>query len=393
MQELSVAGKYGAERRYLSPFAAHSDQTKGRRRQISPDHTRTEYERDYHRILFSLAFSRLRHKTQVFYAPANDHICTRMEHALHVVSISATICRQLGLNVDLANAIALGHDLGHAPFGHTGEEALDELSRQTGLGGFAHEANSLRVVDVMKELNGAELNLTYEVRDGIVCHCGEDYTRVLEPEWQRDVKLVDAGAARLNKPCTLEGCVVRYVDRVAYLARDLQDALALGVLGKRDIPRDIPRRLGTDAGEIIGRLASEIIVESMERPHVAISQTTFDCMREFYRFSMERIYGCDLLAGQRLDARRIIAELFHQLLEFLDEVRRNDDKPRRRRSEQAYRQFLEFLHGMHYPHEERPEQVVLDFMAGLTDTSAIRAHRELFPGSGIALLEAGAPGS
>jgi len=379
MQDLSIAGKLEAERGMLSAFAVRSEETRGRRRLISPDPTRTEYERDYHRILFSLAFTRLRHKTQVFCIPENDHICTRMEHALHVVSISDTVCRHLGLNVDLANAIALGHDLGHAPFGHIGEQVLDEVCRDKGLGGFMHEAHSLRVVDVMKELNGSELNLTYEVRDGIVCHFGEEYTRLLLPERQRDVTLVDGDAARLRKPCTLEGCVVRYVDRVAYLARDLQDALELGILQKKDILRGVRRYLGTDAGEIIGRLTSDIILESRDHDYIALSQGAFDCIREFYQFSVDRIYNCDILQRQGERAKKIVSDLFDEFLGvFSDTERGKNTELRARYVEPAYRHFFEFLDLMKYGGDELPQQIVLDFVASLTDTSALRTYSEIF---------------
>ncbi len=136
----------------LSPLAAKSINSKGRQKRLSTDTTRSAYERDYHRILYSFAFRRLRHKTQVFYAPTNDHICTRLDHSLQVSSIAETICRHLRLNTDLANAIALGHDLGHAPFGHTGEDIINEIYEENGLGPFMHEAHSLRVADMMKEL-------------------------------------------------------------------------------------------------------------------------------------------------------------------------------------------------------------------------------------------------
>lgn len=379
IQDLSVAGKYEAERRMLSAFAARSEATRGRRKTISPDRTRTEYERDYHRILFSLAFSRLRHKTQVFCIPANDHICTRMEHALHVASISATVCWHLGLNVDLANAIALGHDLGHAPFGHSGEQVLNEVCRTRGLSGFMHEAHSLRVVDVMKELNGAELNLTYEVRDGIVCHLGEDYSRTLVPERERDVTLVGTDMARRCKPSTLEGCVVRYVDRVAYLARDLQDALELGILQKKDMPKEVKRYLGTDAGEIIGRLTSDIILESKGHDSVAVSEEAFGCMREFYQFSVDRIYNCDVLQRQRERAKKIIADLFDQFLDvFQGTVRGREAKLRAKYQEPTYRNLFEFVARMNYSEEEPPQQIILDFMAGMTDIFALRSYNEIF---------------
>jgi dGTPase len=240
-------------KRFLSDFATRDEDCKGRISPLSPDPMRGPFERDCQRILYSDAFKRLKRKTQVFYDPENDHICTRSDHTLQVASIAETICIDLGLNIDLARAIAYGHDLGHAPFGHTGEEALNELCIEKGLGTFMHEANSLRVVDKMRELHGDTLNLTHEVRDGIVCHWGEEHEQVIIPQREKDVTLVDTDAARLQRPYTLEGCVVRYADRISYLAADLQDALELRIIRKRDIPDEVRKCLGVDTGQMLVR--------------------------------------------------------------------------------------------------------------------------------------------
>ena len=191
----------------LSELAWRSKNSKGRLTEVSDDPRRCPYERDYHRVLYSLAFRRLRNKTQVFYNPANDHLCTRMEHSLQVAAIASTICERLKLHGCLARAIAIGHDLGHPPYGHTGEAALDELSQEKGLGRFFHEAHSLRVTDMMRELHGEKLNLTHEVRDGIVCHCGEVSDIILEPARGRsqDINNISESTARVEKPYTLEG--------------------------------------------------------------------------------------------------------------------------------------------------------------------------------------------
>ena len=347
--------------------------------QLSPDQSRTEYERDYHRILFSLAFRRLRHKTQVFYAPRNDHICSRMEHSLQVASISDTVCRNLRLNMDLAMAIALGHDLGHAPFGHTDEEALEELCQTERLEPFTHEAHSLRIVDTMRELHGEQLKLTYQVRDGIVCHCGEQYDRILEPDKTKDIKAVDATAARKQKPYTMEGCVVRYVDRIAYLPVDLQDALELGIVRQQQIPKNVARMFGRDSGEMIGRITDDLITSSLGKPYIHTSVAIFDCICELYNFSKQHIYTCRHLAKQKERAKKVIAELFHEFRRIFEDTDRGQDKGRRRNHEgEAYRIFFEFVDTMQYDEHTPAAQVSLDYVAGMTDNFALNSYQEIF---------------
>jgi len=303
-----------------------------------------------------------------------------MDHALQVAAISETICWHLKLNIDLANAIALGHDLGHAPFGHTGEEALNELCREEGLGDFMHEANSLRVVDTMRELHGETLNLTYEVRDGIVCHCGETYERVLKPQREKDVTQVGAGAARVQRPYTLEGCVVRYVDRVAYLAADLQDALELKIIRKRDIPRKIIVDLGTGSGEIIGRLTEDIISVSSGNDYISTSKTTFDSIEELYRFSIERIYNCDAIARQKQQAKYKLRDLFSEYLQLFHKYYGGGNRSLRTRyREKAHRVFFEFLDTTEYDEKPIAGRIVIDFIAGMTDNFALETFDNIFP--------------
>ena len=180
----------------LSPYATPLGQTLGRHGEVRPDPRRDCFERDGHRILHSMPFRRLRHKTQVFYSPKNDHICTRIEHALHVGSVSQTLTKELGLNSPLAYSIALGHDLGHPPFGHTGESVLNTIASREGVHSFCHEAQSLRVVDYFRDhVYPQGLNLTHEVRDGIVCHCGEVTERVVKPDRSKDMSGVNGDAS------------------------------------------------------------------------------------------------------------------------------------------------------------------------------------------------------
>ena len=196
---------------------------------------RSEYERDYTRILHSLAYRRLKHKTQVFFNIDNDHICTRMEHVQHVESVSCTIAKYLGLNVDLTRAIAMGHDLGHAPFGHEGEVELTKIKKEFGLGCFWHERNSLRIIDSIELLednhrNYRNLNLTYAVRDGIISHCGEVDENGIFPR-NEAIDLNKFTSSGEYQPYTWEGCVVKIADKIAYLGRDIEDAFRLNFIG------------------------------------------------------------------------------------------------------------------------------------------------------------------
>ena len=218
---------------------------------------RTEYFRDQTKIIHSYPFRRLKHKTQVFYAPGNDHICTRIEHVLHVATIAATVCRGLNLSggdwdldTDMAYAIGLGHDLGHTPFGHEGEKELaGKLGRPKA---FIHEINSYRVVEHLAN-HGQGLNLTYAVKDGIICHNGEDFAAAgLKPSTTaNDLEIIKD---REYVPTTYEGCVVRVSDRIAYLGRDIEDAVTAGFITKADVPARITAELGAANTEIISAL-------------------------------------------------------------------------------------------------------------------------------------------
>ncbi len=368
-----------SSRAVWSQFAARDEYCSGRLRPISPDASRGPYERDYHRILYSSAFKRLKHKTQVFYAPENDNICTRMDHTLQVASVAETICRELGLNVNLAKAVALGHDLGHAPFGHTGEEVLRELSSEEVTTTFMHEANSLRVVDSMMELHGEPLNLTHEVRDGIVCHCGEDHEQLVKPDRTRDVTRVDGALARVEKPCTLEGCVVRYADRIAYLPADLQDALELGLIMKKDIPPVVKSRLGGDIGEIIGKVTNNIVRISSGNDYIAVSDKVSACLQELSRFSVERIYNSPAILRVKDEVKHRMRRLFEEFLSVLGHTGGpNNRKARSAYRANSYRVFFEFVDAMKYPDCQSPHQIVQDYISGMTDSFAKKCYDELF---------------
>ena len=255
---------------------------KERKRERKED-VRGSYYRDTTAIIHSSAFRRLKHKTQVFFAPSNDHICTRMEHVLHVASIASTICRPLGLDTELAWAIGMGHDLGHTPFGHVGERIISKLSKERGFGEFEHEINSLRVVDFLSN-NGSGLNLTYAVRDGIVCHNGEDIRKRIVPTYE--IKDLDAIESRKGLiPSTFEGAVVRFSDSIAYLGRDYEDAKRLGILKGLSLPDIVKERLGESNGSIINTLVNDLIDGASVEKGIGFSDEIFEAVSAFSDFN------------------------------------------------------------------------------------------------------------
>jgi dGTPase len=307
---------------YRSSKAALSANSRGRKKPIIADPYRTEYLRDVHRIIYSQPFRRLRHKTQVFFLPNNDHICTRIEHSLHVSSAARTVARRLGLNEDLAEAIGLGHDMGHAPFGHHGEDVLKRLSKDHGLNvTFQHEMHGLRVVDRLALLDRepeSGLNLTYEVRDGIISHCGEDFSREIVPESNyKDLESISSREEALT-PCTFEGCIVRVVDKIAYSGRDVEDALAAGLIKESEIPADVVGVLGKNNGEIVGTLLQDLIDYcDSHRDRVGLSEEKHQALVKLIAFNIDNIYHHAKVERFKKQATRAIEELFNRLVEDL----------------------------------------------------------------------------
>ena len=234
------------EEQWLSPLAVRSYETRGREAPEEECRLRTPFQRDRDRIVHSKAFRRLRHKTQVFVDPEGDHFRTRLTHTLEAAGIARGVARALRLNEDLTEAVAVGHDVGHPPFGHAGEQALDELLRERGLGGFRHNEHSLRVVERL-ERDGRGLNLTWEVRDGILKHTG-----AVEPE-------------------TLEGKIVRIVDRVAYINHDIDDAIRAGILDPAELPQTELRVLGQTGSRRIDTLVHDLVETSSQAGDIAQS--------------------------------------------------------------------------------------------------------------------------
>jgi len=314
------------EEKMLSPFATLSKNTKGRQREISPCNIRTEFQRDRDRIIHAKSFRRLKHKTQVFLAPAGDHYRTRLTHTMEVSQIARTIARGLRLNEDLTEAIALGHDLGHTPFGHTGEFVLDEICSF----GFSHFKHSLRVVDYLE--NGTGLNLTYEVRDGIVNHAGD------------------------NEAKTLEGKIIKLADRIAYINHDIDDALRGGIIKEWDIPESCNKILGRTHGDRINTLITDIITASWEKDEITMSDAISSSMNELRDFMFKTVYVDSEAKGEDKKARKIICMLFEAFLEkpsLMGDVRADIDR-----------------FGL--------EQTVCDYIAGMTDNFAIHKFNEIF---------------
>jgi dGTPase len=365
----------------LSPFAKKSSESMGRCYPMKKDPFRLEFARDETRILHSPPFRRLKHKTQVFLSPYNDHICTRMEHVLHVSSIASVIGRCLNLNTDLINAIAKGHDLGHPPFGHAGERVLDELLKTRGVpDGFQHEVHGLRVVDKLTNY-GEGLNLTFEVRDGIITHCGERFERVVAPDRERDLKLLAGITKRSFYPATLEGCLVRLVDRIAYLGRDLEDAIKAELIKKSDIPGLIVKNLGTDNGKIIGSFVNDTIAASVEKDAIEMSVEVFEYMNVLKEFNYKHIYLHQHVERKSRKAVRIIEILFEELERILEKSRRGKEHTYRVslvREAPVLETFFHFIKNTNYTEETPTWRIVTDYIAGMTDLFAERTFMQLF---------------
>ena len=310
------------ETQTLSPYAMLSRDTRGREYPMEKCPIRTEFVRDRDRIIHCKSFRRLKHKTQVFLSPNGDHYRTRLTHTLEVSQVARTISRCLRLNEDLVEAIALGHDLGHTPFGHIGESTLNRLLP----GGFRHNEQSLRVVDILEPLN-----LTYEVRNGILCHTGED-------------KCAD----------TLEGRVVRVADRIAYINHDIDDALRAGVITQEELPADILRLLGKTHGQRIDTLIRDVIHNSGE--DIAMSEEIGGAMYRLREFMFENVYSQKSAAKkEEAKAEDTIKRLFEYYYSHTDMLPKD----------------LIAL-------ESDKEQLVCDYIAGMTDRYAIEEYIALF---------------
>lgn len=315
------------EKRTLSPYAQLVINTKGRSVPITPCPVRTDYVRDRDRIIHCKSFRRLKHKTQVFLSPVGDHYRTRLTHTLEVNQIARTISRALMLNEDLTEAIAMGHDLGHTPFGHTGESVLNRLVS----GGFKHNEQSLRIVEKLE--NGIGLNLTYEVRDGIVNH-------------KKD-----------GNPCTLEGVVVSLADRIAYVNHDIDDAIRAGLLTNESLPESCIRTIGASHGERINSLVLDILSESYGKPTVKMSDTMAEEFNKLRTYLFDNLYHDSKAKTEESKAEGVVESLYNYYLSHIDKIPHEFTK---------------------YIESDGKERVVADYIACMTDRYAVRTYTDLF---------------
>ncbi|HRS32550.1 MAG TPA: HD domain-containing protein [Rectinema sp.] len=343
------------------------------RKRSKESDVRGDYYRDQTAIIHSMPFRRLKHKTQVFFSPDNDHVCTRIEHVMHVATIATTICKGLEkagweLNEELAGAIGLGHDLGHAPFGHAGEEAISmKLGKKDA---FMHEINSYRVVEYLAN-NGNGLNLTYAVKDGIICHNGEEFEKQLEPRKQQ-VHLDDI-KDKSYFPCTYEGCIVRLSDKIAYLGRDIEDAIISGLIKKSDIPEDIVRFLGDTNGEIINTLVLDVIETSIKENKIALSDDKYDLVNELKEFNYKRIYSHERIEEYKTMCENGIMRLFEYLTELYCKFGKDFRKYRnsKMKLDQAFGKYIEKMNEFYMREENIPNQIITDYIGGMTDNFAL----------------------
>ena len=334
---------------------------------------RGDYFRDQTAIIHSMPFRRLKHKTQVFFDPENDHVCTRIEHVLHVATIAATICKGLNkhgwkLDGELAYAIGLGHDLGHAPFGHAGESTLNDLMKKEG--GFIHEVNGYRVVEYLAN-NGKGLNLTYAVKDGILCHNGEQFERSLRPAHAENN--LERIKERKSISSSYEGCIVRFSDKIAYLGRDIEDALLADLISPEDIPNEIRESLGTRNGEIIDTLVEDIIESSKDSDEICFSTGRFELVSKLKEFNYKSIYKHARLAEYGEFSARIIKSLFDYLQELYSDFGQDFEAYRKRPNnyDTLFGRYLEKTDEFYHKSGRHPKRIICDYISGMTDGFAL----------------------
>jgi dGTPase len=352
------------ESAFFSPLASFSREAVRRRpEQTVQSGYRQAYALDADRILHSMAYARYIDKTQVFYLIRNDHITHRVLHVQLVSKIARTIGRFLHLNEDLIEAVALGHDIGHTPFGHDGERYLSRLCQAAGIGPFLHNVQSIQFLDRV-ERKGRGWNLSLQTLDGILCHDGEIHNQELQPRGEKTFdSLADEMAAKKADPhyplmpMTLEGCVVRMADTVAYIGRDLEDAIRLGVIRRSQIPGHVAAELGNTNGTIVYNLVTDIIHCSHGKPYVAFSDRISSALKELKAFNLHHIYLNPLIKAHSDKIRRLFEILFENYLSDL-QTGRTESKI-----------FSSFLSEMapEYLSDHQPAEIVRDFIAGMTD--------------------------
>ncbi|MDO5040798.1 MAG: deoxyguanosinetriphosphate triphosphohydrolase [Peptoniphilus sp.] len=312
--------------------ASFADESKGRRFEEEKCNLRTDFQRDRDRILHSKAFRRLKHKTQVFISPGKDHFRTRLTHTLEVSQIARTMARALELNEDLIEAMSLGHDLGHTPFGHSGENVLNELNPK----GFKHYEQSLRIVDFLASRGDRQgLNLTFEVRDGILNHSGE------------------------NKAHTLEGAVLKYADRIAYINHDIDDATSAGIIEREDLPKDLVEILGDTNSRRIDTMIKSVVESSYHKDYITMEPEIEKATLKLREFMFDRVYLNKKVKSEEDKIEYLIKELFDYYSADIGRIPEENLK-------------------IYEDVEHTKEDIICDYIAGMTDTFAVKLYKSIF---------------
>ncbi len=363
------------EETWLSPYATRSVQASRRRfeESVARGH-RQEFAVDADRILHSRAYTRYIDKTQVFYLVEHEHISHRVLHVQLLSKIARTIGKFLRLNEDLLEAIALGHDIGHPPFGHDGERILSGLCQEHGIGPFLHSIQGVRFLDRL-EKNGRGLNLSLQVLDGILCHDGETHLERLSPErdktfahLEEEIRSKTADPELSLKPMTLEGCVVRLADTISYIGRDLEDAITLSLVHREELPPEVAGRLGRTNGAIVYSLVTDLLCHSFEKNYVGYSPEVGALLKQLKEFNYQRIYNNPRIKDQTSKIEALCQRLFQRFLEDLAQDRRDS---------LIYLDFLAPLDPA-YRESHQPAEIVRDFLASMTDAYFLRTSQELF---------------
>ena len=340
---------------------------------------RGHYFRDQTAIIHSMPFRRLKHKTQVFFSPENDHICTRIEHVLHVASIASTVCKGLNateewhLDSELAYAIGLGHDLGHAPFGHAGEDALKKC---TGLD-FKHEMNSFRVVRYLAN-NGKGLNLTYAVEDGVISHNGECFEQSLEP--YPNLKKLEEIKERDTIPSTYEGCIVRFADKIAYLGRDIEDALISNLITHDELPEIIKDYIGKYNGQIINELVIDLINESKRTGKIQLSNKAFEMIKKLSDFNYEKIYSHKRIIEYKKHIEPMIRTIYEHLRDIFGSYGTDYDKydfEGNLQITQAFGRYIKKMEPLYEKESFQIQRILTDYISGMTDNYVLKSAKEI----------------
>ena len=357
------------ESKSFSPKAALSTSALRRKHESHFDQEyRQPFSLDADRILHSLAYTRYIDKTQVFYLIKNDHITHRVLHVQLVSKIARTIGRFLGLNEDLIEAIALGHDLGHTPFGHDGERFLSDICQSHGIGHFTHSAQSVQFLEKV-ELKGKGRNLCLQTLDGILCHDGEMHNRKLEPFSEKTFEIHEKEISAKNKnpatrliPMTLEGCVMRMADTISYIGRDMEDAIRLNIIDRQELPCEAVDTLGNTNGTIVYNLVTDIITQSYKKNYICFSHKVSEALKLLKDFNIRRIYLNPAIKEHTDTIKQLFVFLFEKYLKDLEQ---------KNRSSVIINEFLKNMSEEYLKNHTR-EEIVRDFIAGMTDQYFLR---------------------